>query len=255
MLITEWPTLQRWLEDSQAMRGFMAELRQAAKQWMSRNKPNDLVWRGATAEEALGHVKRQLLDLSAIEREFIEAVRKQAARGRRRKVLVFTTVFTALGLVLAGGSFALVKIKMAESEAKDRATEAVKALSDAQTARKQAETDRAAAVSAKADLQKQFDIIAEKERLRAEAEQKASQAQAGEELSKEQLAEANKALVGKVAEAVAAKEKAIASEAAAKKATDEAKAAKVQVQRMLEAKQAEVEKLKKQAADISTRGL
>ena len=39
MLITEWPTLARWLEDSQAMRGFMHELRQATKQWASRGKP------------------------------------------------------------------------------------------------------------------------------------------------------------------------------------------------------------------------
>ena len=89
MLITEWPTLQRWLEDSQAMRGFMAELRQASRQWQSRNRPNDLVWRGATAQEALGHVKRQLLDLSAIEKDFIQAVQKQATKTRRRKVLVF----------------------------------------------------------------------------------------------------------------------------------------------------------------------
>src|SRR5690606_32210376 len=68
MLITEWPTLKRWLEDSHAMRGFMHELRQAARQWASRGRPNDLVWRGATAQEALGHAKRQLLDLSTVEK-------------------------------------------------------------------------------------------------------------------------------------------------------------------------------------------
>ena len=48
VLITEWPTLARWLEDSQALRGFMHELRQAVKQWVARGKPSDLVWRGAT---------------------------------------------------------------------------------------------------------------------------------------------------------------------------------------------------------------
>src|ERR1044071_4125118 len=55
MLITEWPTLRRWLEDSKAMRAFTHELQLAAKQWAARGKPSDLVWRGATAQEALGH--------------------------------------------------------------------------------------------------------------------------------------------------------------------------------------------------------
>src|SRR5690606_21527882 len=112
------------------------------------------------AQEALGHAKRQLLDLSTVEKEFLAAVKKQVARGRRRKVLVFTTVLTALGLVLAGGSFALVKIKLAERQAQEDKAEAVKAKAQAEDALKQAEIDRAAAVAAKSDLQKQFDIIA-----------------------------------------------------------------------------------------------
>jgi hypothetical protein len=250
MLITEWPTLQRWLEDSQAMRGFMAELRVAARQWASRGKPNDLVWRGVTAQEALGHVRRQLLDLSAIETDFIESVRKLAARTRRRKVLVFTSIFTALGLVLAGGSFALIKIKLAESEAKDRAADAVNALDDAQNARKQAEQDRASAVAAKGEIQSKLDIIAEKERERAEAEKQLTKAKQGEEMSKEQLAEAYKALERKAAENQVAKEKAQANEALAKKATEEAKAAKSNIQRLLDQQKAENEKLKREKSKI-----
>src|SRR6185312_14705790 len=46
MLITEWPTLARWLQDSHAMRGFTHELQQAARQWASRGRSRDLVWRG-----------------------------------------------------------------------------------------------------------------------------------------------------------------------------------------------------------------
>src|SRR6185312_15613060 len=76
MLITEWPTLRRWLDDTHAMRGFVEELRQAARQWTSHGRSNDLVWRGATAEEALGLAKRHVLDLAAVEREFLEAVRR-----------------------------------------------------------------------------------------------------------------------------------------------------------------------------------
>jgi hypothetical protein len=252
MLITEWPTLKRWLDDSQAMRGFMHELRQAAKQWAARNKPNDLVWRGATAQEALGHVKRHVLDLSLVEKEFIEAVRKQLSRGRRRKVFAATVIFTALGLVFAGGSFLLVRTQIAESKAQDEAAQAKKD-------RKQAEIDRANAVkaqefaeAARGKLQEQIDKINAAERARIKAEEAAAAATSATELTKEQLADANKALERKVAEAQAAKEKAQANEALAKRATDEARTAKAQVERMLETKRAELEALKARSKDIAT---
>jgi DNA repair exonuclease SbcCD ATPase subunit len=253
MLITEWPTLQRWLEDSHAMRGFMAELRQAARQWAARGKPQDLVWRGVTAQEALGHVKRQLLDLSAIEKEYLDAVRRQTQRGRRVRVLVFTSVFTALGLVLAGGSFALVKIKIAEAEAQEKA--------------KQAEIDRAEAVAAKGELQGKLDIIeeekrkreaADKDKLTAEEQKRKAEEERQrtleekktlEEQSKEQLAESYKKLQQTAAEAQAAEKKALAQEALAKKALDEANKAKATVERLLEQKRQELDTLKKRASE------
>ena len=79
MLITEWPTLRRWLEDSHALRGFLAELRQASKQWEARSRPGDLVWRGAVAQEAISNAERHVLDLSAAEKDFLAAVRGQVA--------------------------------------------------------------------------------------------------------------------------------------------------------------------------------
>jgi hypothetical protein len=256
MLITEWPTLKRWLEDSQAMRGFVHELRTAAKQWASRGKPADLVWRGATAQEALGHAKRHVLDLSTVEKEFLAAVKSQLARSRRRKVGAVTAIAIALGLVFAGGSFALVKIKLAERQAQEKAVQAEKD-------RKQAEVDRAAAVAAKGELQGKLDIIAAEEKKRREAE--ASKQQAEEEkakvetqlhesqqMSREQLEVANKELQRQVKEAQAAKEKAQASEALAKKATEEAKAAKRVVDGMLADKAAELARLKKASEGIAT---
>jgi hypothetical protein len=250
MLITEWPTLKRWLEDNQAMRGFLHELRQAARQWVSRGKPADLVWRGATAQEALGNARRQLLDLSLVEKEFLDAIGVQAARARRRKVLIGTSVAIALGLVFAGGSFALVRIKLAEHKAVEEKQQAVEA-------KKQAEADRAAAVTAKAEVQGKLDIIAKKdaekllaEQEKAKAEAQTASAQQSEEMTKEQLAETNKILERKVAEAQAAKDKAQANEAIAKKAKDEADAAKKKVEDLLAQKRAEVERYKAAQKDI-----
>jgi eukaryotic-like serine/threonine-protein kinase len=250
MLITEWPTLQRWLEDNQAIRGFMHELRQAARQWASRGKPHDLVWRGATAQEALGHANRQLLELSLVEKEFLAAVHAQVARTRRRKVMLGSIVALALSLVLAGGSFALIRIKLAESAAKEKAEEAVKALAQAEGDRKQAEIDRAAALAAKGELQEKLDIIADKERQREQAERAAAAASKSQEMTKEQLAETNKILERKVAEAQVAKEKAQANEAIARKATEEANQAKRKVEELLAHKRAELERLKAQKKDI-----
>jgi hypothetical protein len=247
MLITEWPTLKRWLEDSQAMRGFVHELRTAAKQWASRGKPADLVWRGVTAQEALGHQKRHVLDLSAIEREFLSEVKTQLGRSRRRKVVAFTAIAIALALVFAGGSFALVRIKLAEKEAQEKAA--------------QAEKDRAVAESATAKLQAQFDVIAQKDRAREEAEKQKLAAEEqrkqiekdlaeNKELSKEQLEAANRELQRQVKEAQAAKEKALASESAAKRATEDAKTAKAETERLLAKQKAENERLRAESSKI-----
>ncbi|NVB81706.1 MAG: protein kinase [Kofleriaceae bacterium] len=240
MLITEWPALKRLLEDSQALRGFIHELRQAAKQWASRGKPADLVWRGAMAQDALGHARRHVLDLSAIEREFLAAVKLEATRAKRGRVLVLASVFGALLLVIAFGVVALIKITKAEERASENATR---------------ET------AAKNELQLKLDVIEAEKRARELAESqrvKAEQAKLAAEqeivhtkaMSKEQLEAANQELERKVVEAQAAKEKAQSSEAAARRATDEAKAAKAQVEKMLEAKRAELERLKAQQKDI-----
>ena len=226
MLITEWPTLRRWIEDSHALRSFMLELQQAAKQWAARGKPSDLLWRGSTAQEAVANAHKHVLDLSAVEREFLRAVEAQLVRSRRRKVLVVASIFATLTLVIAGGSVAVLRISHAESEATLRAREAVAALNEAK--------------AAKATLQKQYDVIAEKERARDAAEQQRALAEQrriaaeqdfatasrSEELTKEQLAEANRELSRKVAEAQAAREKAV-------KASEELKLANAKTEQLL----------------------
>ncbi|MBV8760945.1 MAG: protein kinase, partial [Deltaproteobacteria bacterium] len=100
VLITEWPTLTRWLEEGQALRGFMQELRQATKQWVARGKANDLVWRGATAQEAIATQKRHVLDLSTAEREFLDAAAKLLAKERRGKMRALAAVVIVLVVVL-----------------------------------------------------------------------------------------------------------------------------------------------------------
>jgi hypothetical protein len=248
MLITEWPMLARWLEDSHALRGFMHELRQAAKQWQSRGRSRDLVWRGATAEEALGYQNRHVLDLSANERDFLAAVRSERSRARRRRVAVVATIFGVLGLVIAGGSVAFVRISAAEKDANAQA---------------------AAATSAKSDLQHQLDIVKEKEAARERAEQEAqlaqqqseqaqqlaNQATAAETMTKDELARKNGELQTALATARAEQKKAEVAADAAKKASDEAKAAKAQAEALAAKEHAELLKVQARMKDIDNSDL
>jgi len=255
VLISEWPTLARWLEDSQALRGFMQELRNATRQWIARKRASDLVWRGATAQEALATAKRHVLDLSADEAAFLEAARVQIARGRRRKVAVFTVVFLVLAGVIAGGAWFTIQLSQANEEAQA-------ALVESKTATK-------AAKEAESKVQAQLDEVNAAVKRREEAEKeaaaKAAEATKANEAvaqSQEDLAKANEELKLKVQEAekatVIAQEalkKAAAQKELAEKATSDAKAANARTQQLLAAERERVKQLEAEKSKISTGGL
>jgi hypothetical protein len=255
VLITEWPTLARWLEDSQALRGFMQELRQATKQWQSRGQRADLLWSGATAQDALATMKRHVLDLSAAEKEFLDATRAQIARGRRRRLAAVVAVFAVLGVIIAGGAFFTVQLSQANREAQDALVEA-----KAARAQVQAQLDEVKAAQDKRDkAEAEAKAAAEVAQKKAEEALKAN-AQVAQ--SQEDLAVANLALQKKVSEAeelarVANENarKAAAAKEAAEKATAEAKAEKARTQQLLAAEKERVKRLEAEKSKISTGGL
>jgi hypothetical protein len=216
-LITEWPTLRRWLDNSHALRGFLHEVQQAARTWAARGRPNDLVWRGATAHEALGYATRHVLTLSAIEREFLAAVRSHSARSRRRKVLAISAIVGALCLGIAGGAIAFVQVSRANAEAQQKAIDADRA--------------RLAAQAAEAQVQKQLDEVnaALTAKDRAEHQQRAAEAKAHEaegkaqvfegaaKLSRSELEQRNVELKHALADAQAEKARAVSATDAAVK--------------------------------------
>jgi hypothetical protein len=243
MLITEWPTLARWLEDSQALRGFLHELGQAARQWAARGRPNGLVWRGATAQEALGYAARHVLDLSAVEQEFLAAARAQMTRARRIKLALFASIFTGLVIVIALGSVALIRIRDAEHEATDKAIAAERAAEAARTAQ--------------AQVQSQLDEVraAEAAKAKAEADQKAAavkvqQAEGQVTESREELQKSNVALKQALGAAEAQKRTAEENAETARKATDEAKKATATAERLYKEQQAHVKELEERMHEI-----
>jgi hypothetical protein len=216
-LITEWPTLRRWIDNSHALRGFVHEVQQAARTWAARGRPNDLVWRGATAHEALGYASKHVLALSAVEREFLDAVRSQSAGARRRKLLAISAIAGALCLVIAGGAVAFVQVSRANAEAQHKAIDA--------------DAARIVAQSAEAKVQRQLDEVkaALAAKDRAEKEQRAAEAKAHEaegkaqvfegaaKLSRSELEQRNVELKRALAEAQAEKARAVSATDAAVK--------------------------------------
>ncbi|HEY1557372.1 MAG TPA: protein kinase [Kofleriaceae bacterium] len=240
-LITEWPALRRWLDDGQAVHSFVEELRQAARQWSSRGKLRELVWHGAPAHEAVAFAGRHALELASLEREYLAAVRAQIARSRRRRVTAFASIFVALGLVIAGGAIAVVRISAAEhaAEVQERA------------ARDQAEAARLEALRAVAANKRAQDELAElraEQDRRAKAESNAIAAQASAQMSREEL---ERALVVEQTE----KQRAQAAALAAQKAGAEATAANARTETLLTKERARVKQLEAEKQKIYSGGL
>ncbi len=242
-LITEWPTLKRWLEDSQSLRGFLFELGNASKQWASRNREPGLLWRGDTAAEALGIAQRHVLDLASIEREFLAAVGAQTQKAKKRRFATLAAVFVTLGLIIVGGSISVLRIRAANKQAQDKAVIAAK------------EADRAKAAESKISEQL---VQVESERSKAETARKEAEAnlakfkqseaalgvkQVEVNQANESLEQANLRLKNEAGTALAAKRQAEAAQKAAETAQREAVAAKKETDRLLTSARAKNDEL------------
>jgi hypothetical protein len=217
-LITEWPTLRRWLDNNQALRGFLHALQQAARTWAARGRPNDLVWRGATARDALGHASQQVLVLSAVERAFLAAVRLQTSRRRRRNALVIASICCALAVVVAGGTVAFVQVSRANADAQQKAIDADTARRHAQAAevKVQRQLDEVNAAQAAKDLAETEQRAAEAKTQKAEGKAHALEGEA--ELSRNELKLRNVELHGALEVAQTEKARAVVATEVANKA-------------------------------------
>jgi len=123
-LIQSWPTLRRWLDESQEDSGFLEQLRGATRQWQGMDKDAGLLWRGEMVEEARRFQRRYRGELPKVQREFLEAVLDSAAKAARmRRAALFGAVAVLL-LMVAASAVALVIISRERELAEDRAVAA-----------------------------------------------------------------------------------------------------------------------------------
>jgi serine/threonine protein kinase len=154
-LIHGWPTLQRWLDESQEDSAFLEQLRNAARQWQVKGQDSGLLWGGEMVEEAQRFRRRYQGELPDVQHAFLEAVCEQAARAvrRRRALMVGSTVF--LLLLVAASAVALVVIRNAQQVAVRQEV----------LARQAAEAER----EARAEVQKNLAALQAKDKAEREA--------------------------------------------------------------------------------------
>ena len=123
-LLHTWPTLRRWLDETQEDAAFLEQLRQAAKNWQAKNFATALVWRGEAMEEARRFARRYRGELPQLERAYLDAVFALAARASRRKRHALVAIISVLSLMVAAAAVALVLIRDAQRQAARQAAAA-----------------------------------------------------------------------------------------------------------------------------------
>jgi serine/threonine protein kinase len=252
-LIHSWPTLRRWLDETQDDAALLDQLRTAARQWQVKNRDPGLLWRGDTADEARRWYRRYHGPLSDVQKAYLDAVFAQALSAQRRRRQAVITGFAAMGVLITAAVVALIVIRGAKQAADRNAIAAQHSAVAATTAQKQAE-QRLAEVQRK-----------EAERLAAEAQRQAAERREARvsnalDLTSEELRKTNEELLLALDEANASRERAkraketaednaeqaVAAQKEAEAARQDAVKAKDKVEQLLAREKARAKKLEDQ---------
>ena len=99
-LLRAWPRLVRWQTQDADSAQFRDQLRQAARVWEERGRPDDLLWTGAAFLEYQVWRERYTGGLSANERAYADAMARHAGRQHRRRRIAVGAAFAVLVVVL-----------------------------------------------------------------------------------------------------------------------------------------------------------
>jgi eukaryotic-like serine/threonine-protein kinase len=242
-LITSWPTLHRWLEETQEDATFLAQLREVARQWEGRGRPPGLLWRGDALDDARRFMKRHRGALPSREKDYLDDAFRLASRNVRLRRTLIVGAFSLLTCFALGASVALVEIRKAEQSARE--AEQVARESEL-TARNQASLARQEAERAQAAEQimnEQLDLLRKEERARRAAESVATDASKSLSLTNEELAKSNRQLQAALLQAEQAAQTAADATAAERESSK-------QLENLLEKERERVKELKRQRGKI-----
>lgn len=211
-LLHSWPTLRRWLDESQEDSAFLEQLRTAARQWNSKGRDGGLLWRGEVVEEARRFQRRYRGELPDVQRQFLDAVFSQHAKASRRKQVLMVGAGVFFALLFAASSVALVVIRRAQREAEVQAAVAKHAATAAQ--------------KAEAEAKSRLEEVQAKELERREAARLAEEAAARERAASLELQEKNVELLDALTRAETARLRAKSAQRNSEQSAAAAKAAR-----------------------------
>ncbi|MFH2011006.1 MAG: protein kinase, partial [bacterium] len=156
-LISRWPTLRRWIDEHKDDTEYLEHLRNTAKQWHAKGRPQGMLWRGDAEEEARFWHRNYLGPIPSLEEDYLDAVFQLAQRNTRRKRWLLGAVIATLALLAAGAVAAWLQVRAAEKRALDKADiarRAEKKIKDQLGLIQRKERERSAAERAKSEAEK-----------------------------------------------------------------------------------------------------
>ncbi|HEX9189845.1 MAG TPA: winged helix-turn-helix domain-containing protein, partial [Vicinamibacteria bacterium] len=130
-LLTAWPRLVRWQTQDADGGQLRDQLRQAARLWHERGRPEDLLWTGASLLDYRAWRARYRGGLSALEADFAGNMTALAGRRRRRRRIAVAAALAA-SLAVATGALGLWRRSehaLEQAQAEVRSREAAQILS------------------------------------------------------------------------------------------------------------------------------
>jgi eukaryotic-like serine/threonine-protein kinase len=116
-LVTAWPRLARWLEETHEQRALTSDIEEAARAWERRGKLDDDTW----VSVRLNTVKRRLAQLGVVltgrSRAFIDAGMRRQQKLRRRRRWIGAGSIGGLAAITVGAVAAAVAFAHKEQEA------------------------------------------------------------------------------------------------------------------------------------------
>ena len=175
-LIEGWPALRRWVEATKEQSGFVEQLRLVAKQWSAKGRPEGLVWRGKSADEALRFRTQYGGELTANEQAYIAAIEELATRAARRNRRWVAAGFVTMALLVVGAMLTVVSIRRAEQVA--------------QQERRRAEQQARRSQAAERRIRHQLETIQQQQQTIKETEVERALADAGARKAEKKAADA-----------------------------------------------------------------
>jgi WD40 repeat protein len=129
-LLTHWPRLERWRAQDEEGALLRDQLRQAARLWDEKGRPEELLWTGQSYREYVAWRGRYEGSLSTLEEGFAQGMIALAGRRRRRRRIAFATLLAAAvgGAVVTSSLWRRSETSRQRAEAETQIAEASRLL-------------------------------------------------------------------------------------------------------------------------------